>query len=77
MGKAKNICGGRVRRLRLALGLTTEEFSSCLRSSGVFLSPEQVVAIEDRERRVRDFEVVALAKALRTTVTALLGRGGR
>lgn len=77
MGKAKNLCGGRVRRLRLALGLAASELSSCLRDCGVFLSPEQVVAIEGRERRVRDFEFLALARALRVTVAALLGRAGR
>jgi transcriptional regulator with XRE-family HTH domain len=74
MAKPANICGPRVKRLRLALGLTVEALSGCVSDAGGCLTPEQIIRIESRGRRVLDYELVALARALRTTVGALLGR---
>jgi hypothetical protein len=56
------------------LGLTVEELSGCVGECGGCLSPEQIVRIETRERRVLDHELLALAKALRATAGALVGR---
>ena len=74
MNHPANVCGPRVRRLRVALGLTHVELSCLLAQWGVRLSPGQVAMVETRARRVRDHELLALAACLRTTVEVLVGR---
>jgi transcriptional regulator with XRE-family HTH domain len=68
----KNIVGSKVRRLRRARGMTITDLAMMLGGEGLVLDAQALAAIEDRTRRVRDHEVLALARALQVTVDELL-----
>ena len=58
----ENIIGWQVRRLRNAKQMTIPDL--CRRLRGASISPEKFVLLETRSRRVADYEVKAIAKAL-------------
>ena len=72
---AQNLIGDRVKAARAAANppLTQEQLSKKLGKLGVSIDRAGVAKIETGIRGVLDFELVALAKALRVTVTWLLG----
>jgi hypothetical protein len=73
---AMNLVGQALKARRLALGRTRAEFITDLSNvTGGRWSPSvaDLLNIERRTRTVTDVELAALAKALRTTVTALMG----
>lgn len=72
---AQNLIGDRVKAARAAAKppLTQEQLSKKLGKLGVSIDRAGVAKIETGIRGVLDFELVALAKALRVTVTWLLG----
>jgi transcriptional regulator with XRE-family HTH domain len=73
--ESRNLVGGRVRKLRLHLGLSVEELSTRLKNAGTPLSLEQIARIESGKRRVVDYELWGLAKVLRVRVSWLFSAG--
>jgi len=73
--KPQNIVGERVKkaRLRRKPPLTQDELSGRLAGLGVGIDRAGISKVEIGVRRVLDFEVKALAKALGVTVGWLLG----
>lgn len=71
----KNLIGPTLRSIRRSLrpSVTLEDLSGRLAAIGIYLDRTTLGRIERQERSVFDFEVVALAKALRVPVTDLLG----
>ncbi|HPG00202.1 MAG TPA: helix-turn-helix transcriptional regulator [Kiritimatiellia bacterium] len=66
--KPKNICGPRIRRIRLRLGMTQAELAKKVGDLGVGMSRSGISKIESQVgRRVLDGELLALAKCLVTT----------
>lgn len=69
-----NVVGRRVRELRLRRALTLEDLHELIRQeSGFEISQPTLTRIEREKRSVYDFEVVALARALRADARWLLG----
>ncbi len=71
----KNIVGPRVQQLRLAKGLTQDEFTAECNLVGLNISRGTLAKIEAQVRRVMDSEIVLLAKALRVEVSELYKKG--
>lgn len=72
---SQNLIGKRVREARnnMQPPLTQEELSKKLAKLGVSIDRAGVAKIETGIRGVLDFELIALAKALRVKVNWLLG----
>jgi transcriptional regulator with XRE-family HTH domain len=73
MSTPKNISGQKIRRLRMARGLSVEELSIRMERCCAALSASQITRIETRARRVIDRELCAFGKALGVSVSRLLG----
>ena len=73
----KNITGGRIAQARKAQSprLTQNELSGRLARLGIQLDRAAVAKIENGQRRVLDYELKAIARALRAEVGWLLGDG--
>ena len=73
--RGKNIIGRRVLSARLALVpiVTQEDLAGRMAVRGVQLDRSAIARIESGERYVLDFELVALAKALKVSTSFLLG----
>ena len=72
----RNIVGSRVVAQRQRQGMTQTDLMSSLNKQGVEITRTAVTKLETGFRCVRDYEVVALAKILKTTPQYLLtGRG--
>jgi transcriptional regulator with XRE-family HTH domain len=71
----KNIISIHVREARFALSpkVTQEDLAGRLAAKNVSLDRSAIARIELGRRYVLDFELVALARALRTTTAFLLG----
>ena len=63
----KNITGWNIRRIRIAKGMTVSQLASALPPSAI-LSSGEVAEIEVETRKVFDFEIQGIAKALGVTV---------
>lgn len=73
--QSRNLIAKRVALRRKQLGLTQLDLSRLLSRRGIPLDRAAVAKIENQLRFVRDYELVALAKALQTnTVYLLIGR---
>jgi transcriptional regulator with XRE-family HTH domain len=72
-----NLCGRRIRRLRLARNLSEGVLASRLQSFGVDLDYVAVGRIENGRRRVADYELLGLVAALEVSSVAeiLVGEG--
>ena len=70
--RPKNVSGNRVRQARQAAGLTQDQLSGRLAAAGMTLDRAAVAKIELGLRGVYDFELIALAKALKVSVAFLL-----
>jgi len=70
----RNIVGKRLREIRLAAKpeVTLEDLSGRLAARGVHLDRSAIGRIENQKRYVLDYELRALAQALRVSVTDLL-----
>lgn len=68
--KGRNVVGPRLRQVRLAQNppVSLEDLSGRLANRGVQLDRSAIGRIENRNRYVLDYELKALADALRTTV---------
>ena len=71
-----NISWQGIRRQRLALGLSQSELAARLQLQNVMLDQKAVSRVEQGERFVADFELLAFARALNLPVSALLGEEG-
>ena len=73
--KHKNLVGDRVRQARLALHprVSQDDLSGRLASLGIQITQTGISKLESRSRYVMDYEVVALAKALKVSVVSLYG----
>jgi len=73
--KHKNLVGDRVRQARLALHprVSQDDLSGRLASLGIQITQTGISKLESRSRYVMDYEVVALAKALKVSVWSLYG----
>jgi transcriptional regulator with XRE-family HTH domain len=71
----KNVVGPRIRlaRAKAKPALTQADLSARLETIGVRIDRAGISKIENQERIVTDFELIALADALRVTVAWLLG----
>ena len=71
--KGRNLIGANVRRIRMAMEpkVTLEDMAGRLAALGVSLDRSAVGRIENNDRYVLDYEAVALADALRVTVSDL------
>ena len=67
-----NIIGPRVRWMREKLRLTQDELAGRLARYGISLDYVKVGQIENGKRRVIDWELVAIAKALGVSITWLI-----
>ena len=72
--KPRNICGPTVARLRRKQGLTQEELQRRCRVAGWTVARSVLAKVETRRRAVSDYELVALAAALRVRVEKLLAQ---
>ncbi|MFT3868420.1 MAG: helix-turn-helix transcriptional regulator [Nibricoccus sp.] len=68
----RNITGAAIRRVRLAAvpKITQEDMVGRLARHGILVNQSQVAKIENGERPILDFELAAVAKALRVPVQA-------
>jgi hypothetical protein len=71
----KNVIGGRVRLARLAMRprVSQEDLSGRLAANGIQITQTGISKLENRQRYVMDYEAVAIAKALRVSVSWLHG----
>lgn len=69
--KPANIVGPQVRKRRDALGLTQEAFAVQCQLGGLDISRGTLSQIEAQLRCVKDDELLALAKVLKTTTDSL------
>lgn len=72
----RNIIGPNLRRIRLAQkpAVTLDDMAGRLAAQGVQMDRSAIGRIENETRYVLDYELVALAKALRKNVRDLLDR---
>ncbi len=74
LGDRYNLCGERVREVRLRMGLSQEELAAKLQLAGLQLGQMAVSRIETGKRVVPDFELPVLAEVLRVSTDWLLGK---
>ena len=67
----KNLIGGNLRQLRLALKMSQQELSNKLELLGVYICRGSVSRIEDYSRTVTDIELFAIAEVLGVDPKAL------
>ena len=67
---SKNIVGRNIRRIRIAKGMTVHQLASALPTSAI-LSSGEVAEIEVGTRKVYDYEIQGIARALEVTVADL------
>jgi HTH-type transcriptional regulator, cell division transcriptional repressor len=73
--KAKNVIGSRVRiaRGRLHPSVSQDDLSGRLAARGIRINRTGISKIENGERYLMDYEIIALAKCLKTTAGWLFG----
>ena len=76
-GKACNQIGERIReaRLRSKPPVSQDDLAGKLAVRGVLLDRSAISRIESRSRYLMDYEVSAIARALKITVASLFGEG--
>lgn len=74
LGDRFNLCGERVRKVRMRMGWSQEELAAKLQLAGLQLGQMAVSRIETGKRVVPDFELPILAEVLRVSTDWLLGK---
>jgi transcriptional regulator with XRE-family HTH domain len=71
----KNVIGERVRLARLAMRppVSQEDLSGRLAAKGIQITQTGISKLENRQRYVMDYEALAIAKALRVSLSWLYG----
>lgn len=67
----RNIIGNNVRFLRKKLGITQEDLAARLNVLEIDIDRPMISKIENNSREVLDYEVKALAKALKVSINDL------
>lgn len=67
----RNIIGSNVRSLRKKLGITQEDLAARLNILEIDIDRPMISKIENNSREVLDYEVKALAKALKVSINDL------
>lgn len=70
--RRKNISGERIAAIRKGRGITQLELSEMVRAQGIALDRAAIAKIENGLRRVLDYELLALSRALRRNVGSLI-----
>ena len=70
-GKAQNMVGAKVRRLRLAQKMSQQTLSDRLETLAIYICRGSISRIEDRQRTVTDIELYGLAKVLGVSIQDL------
>ena len=75
--KRKNITGAAIQRIRMAAEpkITQDDLVGRLARHGVQVNQSQIAKIESGERPVLDYELAAIAKALKVSVQLLFLQG--
>ena len=73
--RGTNILGAQIRRARLALKPEVSQFDLAgrLAKQGIDVDRPTITRIENGERYLRDYEIKAIAKALKVSVAWLFG----
>ena len=73
----RNILGGRIRKARLDCKppVSQEDLAGRLASQGILLDRSAVSRIESQDRYLMDYEIAAIARALKVSVASLFGEG--
>ncbi len=69
----RNIIGPRIKAARLAQRVTQEALTARLAVGGVYVDRSALARVELGQRFIRDYEIIAIAKALKIPVAALFG----
>ncbi|WP_454053922.1 helix-turn-helix domain-containing protein [Clostridium sp. Marseille-Q7071] len=67
----RNVIGSNVRLLRKKLGITQEDLAARLNILEIDIDRPMISKIENNSREVLDYEVKALAKALKVSINDL------
>lgn len=67
-----NLCGDRVARLRVGMGISQRQLADLLQLEGLEVDKNAIQRIEAGKRFVTDIELVQLAKVLRVSYATLL-----
>ena len=70
-GKAQNIVGDKVRRLRLERKMSQQLLSDRLETYAIYICRGSISRIEDKQRTVTDIELYGLAKVFGVPVEEL------
>ena len=70
-GKNSNIVGQKVRKLRIANGLSQQDLADKLEEEAVYICRGSISRLEDQKRTVTDIELKGLAKILQVDINAL------
>lgn len=75
----RNLIGERIRKARLACKppVTQEDLVGRLAARGITIDQTAVSRIENQTRYLMDYEIAAIAKALKTSVASLFGEVGK
>jgi transcriptional regulator with XRE-family HTH domain len=75
----RNLIGGRIRKARLACApqVTQEDLAGRLAARGIYIDQTAVSRIENQDRYLMDYEIVAIAKALKVSVAYLFGESSK
>ena len=72
----KNVTGWNIRRIRLQKGLTIHQVSSALPTPS-YLSSEELIQVELRNRTIHDHELWAICQILKVPVSELFEECGK
>ena len=77
--QARNQIGPRIReaRLRCKPAVSQDDLAGRLAARGVVIDRTAISRIESRSRYLMDYEIAAIARALKVTVAFLFGEGSR
>lgn len=70
-GKAQNMIGAKVRRLRLAQKMSQQTLSDRLETLAIYICRGSISRIEDKQRTVTDIELYGLARVLGVSIEDL------
>ena len=71
----RNLIGARIRKARLACkpSVTQDDLAGRLAARGITIDQTAVSRIENQTRYLMDYEIAAIAKALKVSVSTLFG----
>ena len=70
-GKAQNMVGSKIRKLRMEQKLSQQMLSDRLETMAIYICRGSISRIEDKQRTVTDIELYGLAKVLGVSIEEL------